>query len=74
MKKSTRYYNDAGRLMPGAVFRFEGKRVLQSQLAGGHYYRAVGCGKETFLPPNAQSSEKTLAWYTSRTLPAVCIS
>lgn len=47
--KSTRYYNDADRLMPGAVFLFEGERyVLQSQLTGGRYYRAVGCGKRNF--------------------------
>ena len=47
--KSTRYYNDADRLMPGAVFLFDGERyVLQSQLTGGRYYRAVGCEKRNF--------------------------
>ena len=47
--KSTRYYNDVNRLMPGAVFLFEGERyVLQSQLTGGCYYRAVGFGGKNF--------------------------
>jgi hydrogenase maturation factor len=47
--KSIRYYNDADRLMPSAVFIFEGERhVMQGQLTGGRYYRAVGCGKRNF--------------------------
>ena len=49
VSKSVRYYNNPDRLMPGAVFLFGGERhVLQSQLTGGKYYRAVGCGKKSF--------------------------
>lgn len=41
--KSYRRYNDPGRLMPGAVFLFRGKRyVLQSRITNGAYFKAVG--------------------------------
>lgn len=47
--KSTRYYNNTNRVMPGAVFLFEGERyVLRGQTNRGHYYCAVGCGKRNF--------------------------
>ena len=47
--KSTRYYNTENRLMPGAVFEYEGKRlVLSGQLSGGQYYRAVGDSKTNY--------------------------
>ena len=47
--KSMRYYNNPDRLMPGAVFLFEGERyVLQGQKTRGRYYRAVGCGGKNF--------------------------
>lgn len=43
VKKSTRYYNTPGRLMPGAVFYYKGERkVLTGQLSNGQYYRAIG--------------------------------
>ena len=47
--KSMRYYNDANRLMPGAVFLFEGERyVLQGQITRGRYYNAIECEKRNF--------------------------
>ena len=43
--KSTRYYNREDRILPGAVFMFDGKEyVLQAQLSEGTYFRAVGMG------------------------------
>ena len=47
--KSTRIYNTPGRLMPGAVFMYHGKRyVMTGQLTGGKYLRAAGCQKKNF--------------------------
>ena len=47
--KSTRYYNTENRLMPGAVFEYEGKRlVLSGQRTGGLYYNAVGDSKTNY--------------------------
>ena len=47
--KSMHYYNDANRLMPGAVFLFEGERyVLQGQITRGRYYNAIECEKRNF--------------------------
>ena len=47
--KSTRYYNDKNRVMPGAVFLYKGKRfVLSGQITNGLYYRAIGQGKRNF--------------------------
>lgn len=47
--KSTRSYNASGRMMPGTVFTYQGKRhVMTGQLAGGKYLRAEGCGKKNF--------------------------
>jgi hypothetical protein len=47
--KSTRYYNTKGRIMPGAVFLYNGKRcVLSGQHNKGAYLRAVGCNKKDF--------------------------
>lgn len=41
--KSRRYYNDAHRLRPGAVFMYQGKRyALSGSLSKGSYYRAYG--------------------------------
>lgn len=49
VKKSTRYYNDPGRLMPGAEFLYGGERyVMTGQLTGGKYLRAAGQGKKNF--------------------------
>ena len=47
--KSTRYYNDKNRIMPGATFLYKNKRyVLSGQLSNGTYYRAVGCENQNF--------------------------
>ncbi|MDO9492651.1 RRXRR domain-containing protein [Acetobacterium sp.] len=49
VEKSRRRYNNPDRVMPGAVFLYEKKRyVLQGQLTGGAYYRAVGQGNRNF--------------------------
>ena len=49
VKKSIRHYNRKGRLLPGAVFLYEGKRyVMTGQLSNGQYYRAYGCGNKNF--------------------------
>ena len=49
VKKSTRYYNDRGRMMPGAEFFYEGKRyIMTGQLAHGRYLRAAGEGNRNF--------------------------
>lgn len=47
--KSTRYYNDKKRIMPGATFLYKNKRyVLSGQLSNGAYYRAVDYGNQNF--------------------------
>jgi hypothetical protein len=49
VKKSTRYYNAAGRLMPGAEFFCDGGRyIMAGQLTGGKYLRAAGQGTKNF--------------------------
>lgn len=49
VKKSVRYYNDAGRLMPGAEFFADGIRhVMTGQLTGGKYLRAAAQGTKNF--------------------------
>ena len=49
VRKSTRYYNSKDRVMPGAVFQYEGNRyVVTGQLSGGQYYRAYGKGNQNF--------------------------
>lgn len=46
VKKSNRYYNTPGRIMPGAVFYYRGERkVLSGQFSYGQYFRAVGEAK-----------------------------
>ena len=48
-KKSTRYYNTKGRVMPGAVFQYCGKRyVMTGQYTKGLYYRAYESGDQNF--------------------------
>lgn len=48
--KSTRSYNASGRLMPGTVFTYRGRRhVMTGQLTGGKYLRAANCGKKNLL-------------------------
>lgn len=49
VKKSRRYYNNPNRILPGAVFYFEGKRyVMSGQCNHGNYLLAVGEGKQYF--------------------------
>ena len=49
VKKSTRHYNTKGRVMPGTVFQYCGKRyVMTGQHTRGLYYRAYGCGDQNF--------------------------
>lgn len=49
VKKSIRYYNAANRLMPGAVFNYNGHRhVMSGQLTGGKYLRAIGDSKKNY--------------------------
>ena len=49
VKKSQRAYNSQTRLMPGAVFYFEGERLVMSgQLTGGKYLRACGDTKTNY--------------------------
>lgn len=43
VKRSTRYYNSPHRILPGAVFIYQGRRyVMNSQFSRGAYYRAYG--------------------------------
>ena len=47
--KSTRHYNTEGRLMPGAVFEYNGERlVLSGQHSYGQYYRTIGDSKTNY--------------------------
>ena len=49
VKKSTRFYNASNRLMPGAVFDYNGQRyVMSGQLTGGKYLRAYGDTKTNY--------------------------
>ncbi len=49
VRKSTRYYNTPGRLMPGAVFYYQGERLVMSgQFSYGRYLKAVGDGKTNY--------------------------
>ena len=49
VKKSSRSYNSEGRLMPGAVFSYNGQRhVMSGQLTGGRYLRAYGDTKTNY--------------------------
>ena len=61
VQKSKRYYNTPGRMMPGTVFEYAGKRyVLTGQRTRGQYYLAYGQEKKNIqakkvrvLKPNA---------------------
>lgn len=49
VKKSIRSYNSRNRVAPGAIFYYNGKRlVLTGQLTGGKYYRAYGDTKTNY--------------------------
>lgn len=57
--KSIRYYNMPGRIMPGAVFQYEGKRyVMTGQITNGKYYRACGQEKRNFPAANVRILRK----------------
>ena len=49
VKKSTRYYNNPDKVMPGAVFLLEGQRyIMTGQLCNGKYCRAYGQENRNF--------------------------
>lgn len=49
VKKSTRHYNNRNRVMPGAVFRYNGRQyVMTGQHSKGQSYRAYGYGDRDF--------------------------
>ena len=49
VKKSSRSYNSKDRIMPGAVFVYNGQRhVMTGQLTGGRYLRAYGDTKTNY--------------------------
>ena len=49
VKASKRSYNTPGRIMPGCVFYYEGKRyVMTGQNSYGRYLRMYGCGTKSF--------------------------
>ena len=49
VKKSSRFYNSKDRLMPGAIFFYNGQRhVMSGQLTGGRYLRAYGDTKTNY--------------------------
>lgn len=49
VKKSTRYYNSPHRILPGAVFMYQGRRyVMNSRFSRGAYYRAYGEGSTNY--------------------------
>lgn len=47
--ESKRYYNNLNKVLPGAVFLFNGERyVMSGQLSNGTYYRALGQESNNF--------------------------
>ena len=59
VQKSTRHYNTRGRMMPGAVFIYRGKRsVMTGQPTGGAYYRAYRQDKKNFPAKAVQVVQK----------------
>lgn len=49
VEKSTKRYNDPGRLIPGARFEYMGEYyVLSGQLSNGQYLRAYGDKKTNY--------------------------
>ena len=65
VKRSTRHYNKGGRMLPGAVFLFDGKRyVMSGQSSGGTQLRAVGQEKRNFAASKCQVLQKNkgLVW------------
>lgn len=58
VKKSRRYYNDPDRILPGAIFIYEGKQyVLAGRSSGGKEYRAFGYGTRNF-----SAGKSTIVW------------
>lgn len=59
VEKSTKRYNDPGRLIPGARFEYMGEYyVLSGQLSNGQYLRAYG-DKKTNYPAKKMPDHKT---------------
>lgn len=55
VKKSRRNYNSRNRVMPGAVFSYDGKRlVLSGQTTRGKYYKAYGDPKTNYPAAKCQ--------------------
>ena len=55
VKKSTRYYNAADRLMPGAEFLCDGERhIMTGQLTRGKYFRTAGHGTRNYPAANCR--------------------
>ena len=55
VKKSRRNYNSRNRVMPGAVFSYDGKRlVLSGQTTRGKYYKAYGDPKINYPAAKCQ--------------------
>ena len=53
--KSTRYYNTKGRIMPGAIFLYDGKRqVLLSQQGRGKYYNTYNKNYKSIPVPKCK--------------------
>ena len=49
VKKSRRGYNRPDRIMPGAIFLYDGRQyVVSGQLSNGQYLRAVGDAKTNY--------------------------
>lgn len=61
---SKRRYNRLDRVLPGAIFLFQGKPyIMQSQVNNGNYYLAIGQGKKTFPARNLRIiSKKSLVY------------
>lgn len=58
-QKSVRHYNTPNRIMPGAVFLYEGERyVLTGQFSYGQYFRAYGQDNRNFSAKAAKIIKK----------------
>lgn len=59
VQKSVRHYNTPNRIMPGAVFLYEGERyVLTGQFSYGQYFRAYGQDNRNFSAKAAKIIKK----------------
>ena len=58
--KSTRYYNNVKRMLPGASFIYERRRyVMSGQHCNGSYLRAEGCGTKEFPASKCRITQNT---------------